>query len=227
MYKIGRIEHSSASLKDEVDAVYSELLEADAEYPYLINVRNFVPRILDFENHLQRYFVFNIARKQAYCRHGITSKYPTACAVGSDLPHFTVEYIKSKSPAVYFSNPDQVDAFSYPSQYGSPLFSRAGKQASDLLISGTASIIGSETVHPGNLAAQFETTMLNIQKLITSSCIISPNLIYTTYVKNKNDMEQVQDLLSGNGIFSRLVCTDICRDDLLVEIEAYSKEIYD
>lgn len=226
-YKHGVIVGSVGTFREKVESVYNQLFESDSEYPYLINVRNYIPRILDYEDHMQRYFTFNLVRKHTYFKNGITGNFPTACAVGSTTNDFVVKYIRAKSPASYFSNPNQVNAFEYPSKYGMPLFSRAATHNGNLLVSGTASIVGSDTVHPNNLKLQTRTTLLNLNKLIIKSSLKDPELEYTTYVKNKRDIDEVSDILREVGVESTIINVDICRDDLLVEIEAYSKGLYE
>ena len=69
-------------------------------------------------------------------------------------------------------NPRQTSAYHYPPKFGkhSPIFSRAcsgaARQRPSLFISGTASIVGHETIHPGDVRAQTRETMANINALL-------------------------------------------------------------
>ena len=101
-----------------------------------------------------------------------------------------------------------------------------------ILVSGTASIQNQETVAIGDVSAQTENTIQYIQELISSKNIQNNyselnlgQLDYQrilVYVKNQNDMEIVSRICSAHfpKHLINLVEADICRDNLLVEIEA-------
>ena len=100
-----------------------------------------------------------------------------------------------------------------------------------LFVSGTAAIVGELTVFPENVEKQTITTIENIEHLISVNNLIKnkivithqPKLInYRVYLKNESDYDKVKLLCDAhfgikNGIF---VKADICRSNLLVEIEA-------
>ena len=94
----------------------------------------------------------------------------------------------------------------------------------NLLISGTASIVGSETVFVGDIEKQTVQTLENVSTLIRESGV-TPSLTYFTYVKYEQDVPLVQQILENAMIRSSIRVLDICREDLLVEIEAYSTNL--
>lgn len=117
-----------------------------------------------------------------------------------------------------------------------PLFERARLLAEDdemhIFVSGTASIRDQETVAEGDIEAQTHNTIACIEELLKPSnwpeeCASwDPNgLVYRrvqVYVKNRDNFPVVS-LLCRMFYPDALVClveADICRDNLLVEIEA-------
>lgn len=148
------------------------------------------------------------------------------------------------------TNSMQIDAHSYSSnllvgsaivevlKVSTPKFERGKFMQFDaegfLFISGTASIIGEKTVFPNDVSKQTITTIQNIDNLISMNNLnknhinsfSQPRLLnYRVYLKNEKDYSIVKSLCDdyfgkGTGF---IVKADICRDNLLVEIEANYK----
>jgi len=82
-----------------------------------------------------------------------------------------VYFLASPARARALENPRQISAYRYPRDYGpdSPTFSRAAIAAAtvgqQLFISGTASILGHESVHIGDAGAQARESAANIAAL--------------------------------------------------------------
>lgn len=102
-----------------------------------------------------------------------------------------------------------------------------------LFVSGTASIIGQETVAIGKLREQTLITIENIKKLTSKENLRSwcPATSFShegifsrirVYVKNAGDIPEVKSVCAGHfgNVPAVYVQADICRNDLLVEIEA-------
>jgi enamine deaminase RidA (YjgF/YER057c/UK114 family) len=206
-------------------------------YAYLWRVWNYIPRIHDDEAGLERYRQFNIGRHHAFeaFRRPVDSS-PAACALGVAGGPLSIAFIASRTPSTRLENPRQVSAFAYPSQYGprSPSFTRAALAGNGegeiLFISGTASIVGHETMHHGDIVAQTRETMANIAVLVEqanaqrqSADYTLQDLIYRVYIRHAADYTAVRDTLHallGNDIQCVYMQADVCRADLLVEIEA-------
>jgi len=103
--------------------------------------------------------------------------YPASTGIGTDGDDLIVSCMalatrRNDVRLVALENPQQTSAFEYEYTYGQrrPRFSRAMVVASGpyatTFISGTASITGSETQHPGDVAAQTQQTFDNIEALI-------------------------------------------------------------
>jgi enamine deaminase RidA (YjgF/YER057c/UK114 family) len=150
-----------------------------------------------------------------------------------------VYFLASRQAPSVIENPRQVSAYEYPPQYGpKPAFSRASvlqdAAGAVLFISGTASIVGHETVHPGDAAAQTRETLSNIEALLTEANRKSDThrfelatLSYKVYVRNGADLPLIQSQLQttlGSHAQVMYLKADICRQDLLVEIEATGRD---
>ncbi|MBA3588713.1 Rid family hydrolase [Methylibium sp.] len=211
---------------------------------HLLRLWNYVPGINGQSGGLERYRQFNIARQQAFLDAGQRAfeGAPAACALGTREGPFCVRFLAGRRAPLALENPRQVPAYRYPGAYGprSPSFSRAalvdaGAGRSALLISGTASIVGHASRHLGDVEAQVRETLANLQAVLDaahargSARFALPALDCTVYVRRAGDAPRVRAVIEAVlGIDSRAarsaVCleADICRADLLVEIEAHA-----
>ncbi len=98
-----------------------------------------------------------------------------------------------------------------------------------LFISGTASIVGHETRHPGDLPGQIAETIENLRALIgaaaqTAPAPLSENWALKIYLQNPAYREAVNpaiDAMFGADSRRLYLRGDICRPGLLLEIEAF------
>ena len=214
------------------------LLDAE-NFPQLWRTWNYLPNIHGEEGGLERYRQFNIGRHDAFSACSRTlNESPAASALGINDGVFSVAFIAGRIEPSRIENPRQVSAFAYPTQYGprSPAFTRALTVASGgyetLFISGTASIIGHETVHCGDLIAQTQESVANLAILLeqTNACTDAApytlqNLMYRVYIRHARDYECIRNVLGellGAAIHVIYVQAEICRRDLLIEIEAFA-----
>jgi chorismate lyase / 3-hydroxybenzoate synthase len=213
-------------------------LEAQG-YPHLLRIWNYLPDINGDSNGTERYRQFNTARRHALRASGraVAGSVPAASALGADSESPLVIYFLAGQVApVFVENPRQVSAYHYPQQYGphSPAFSRAAllRQVGSLtlFISGTASIVGHRSLHLGDTAAQAQETLTNIEALLGEANRLAggahfdlDGLAYKVYVRRPGDLPVIQGQLSSSlGSQAQVIYlqADICRQDLLVEIEA-------
>ena len=213
------------------------LLETQ-QLPHLWRVWNYLAAINQETDGLERYRQFNIGRQDAFleCQRGATGNVPAACALGLAGGPLSIAFMAGDQPAVPLENPRQVSAYNYPAEYGprSPTFSRAalvylpGQET--LFISGTASIVGHQTVHPDDVVGQCRESLANVAVVVEAANRLSRALPYTlaelayrVYVRHAADFPAVQTTLLGligAGAEIVYVQADICRRDLLIEIEA-------
>jgi len=223
---------------------YSEIFATldELAYPHLLRVWNYLPQINVDTHGMERYRQFNSARRSALVAAGrdLTGNVPAACALGSvNGSPLVIYFLASRQAPTLIENPRQVSAYEYPPQYGpKPAFSRAsvlrGTCGSILFISGTASIVGHQTVHAGDVAAQTRETLVNIEALLGEANRVSgaprfgmETLACKVYVRNSADLPLIQSQLpTALGREAQVVYlqADICRQDLLVEIEAIGRE---
>jgi enamine deaminase RidA (YjgF/YER057c/UK114 family) len=207
-------------------------------YPQLWRAWNYLADINAERDGLERYRQFNIGRHDAFVASGRLARgqVPAACALGTTSGPLTIAFMAGRAAPLPVENPRQVSAYDYPAQYGprSPTFSRAalahlpGQEL--LFISGTASIVGHRTLHVGDAAGQTRETIANIAALLDAGGRIArtqayrlDELHYRAYVRRAADHAVVQAVveeLIGPAAPVIYVQADICRADLLVEIEA-------
>ena len=226
----------------ETEAHFAELLAAAEArgYPHLLRVWNFLPGINAAENGTERYRLFNSGRAAAFdARYGVAgaeARFSASSAVGSSGDQLVTWFASARAPGRHLGNPRQVHAFRYPTDYGPrpPSFTRATLAPPELgnvlFLSGTASIAGHESRHVGQLLLQLEETLHNIESLLQAAAIGEggrlPGLaefdFYRVYLRDAADLELVREPLRrrvGAGPALHFVEADICRADLLLEIE--------
>jgi enamine deaminase RidA (YjgF/YER057c/UK114 family) len=99
-----------------------------------------------------------------------------------------------------------------------------------LFISGTASIVGHRSLHPGDVVAQTGETLANLTAVVAEANRIAgttsydlQQLLYKVYVRRSEDQAAVAAVLHDTVRPTKPVLylrADVCRADLLVEIEA-------
>ncbi len=212
-------------------------------YPVLVRVWNYLAGINREQDGVERYRSFNAGRQQAFAAAGraLVGRVPAACALGLSAGPLCIAFLASRQPMAALENPRQWSAYNYPVDYGarSPTFSRAALLQIDgveqLFISGTAAIVGHRSCHPGSVIAQAEETVANLRAIVDSanralerSAFAADQLDYVVYLRHADDLPQVRALLlaqlgaPAQRIF--FVQADICRAELLVEIEASGAE---
>ncbi len=229
------------ALEEATERAYGELFRCidQCGFPHLWRIWNYLPDINREADGTERYRRFNAARRRAFlqARRQVAGNVPAACALGSAAGSpLTIYFLASTEPATPIENPRQVSAYEYPPQYGraSPTFSRAvlslGAARAVLLISGTASIVGYRSVHDGNVLAQTREAVENIRALVAEANRVAGtrafdigDLAYKVYVRRAADLPACAEELRrtfGPSAGILYLRADICRSDLLIEIEA-------
>ena len=234
--------HSEAgALQRATEIAYQEIFDVlnETEHRHLIRIWNYLPEINAQAGGDERYRHFNSARQMAFRKSGrpTVGTVPAACALGSPAGSpLSIYFLAARRPPKMIENPRQTSAYHYPPKFGrhSPIFSRAclwGESGGGrLFVSGTASIVGHETIHRGNVIAQTRETMVNIAALLEeANRIVGSNryalngLKLKVYVRKPSDLPAIEATLSEllNPAASIVYLqADVCREDLLVEIEA-------
>lgn len=231
-------------LQQATESAYRQvfaLLES-LHYPYLFRFWNYIADINAHSFGLERYSQFNLGRQDAFLAHGreVAGNVPAACALGfgqvaADAT-LSIAFLAGRLAPRSIENPRQISAYQYPPQYGprSPTFSRATlvKLGDDevLFISGTASIVGHATLHPSDVIAQTRETLANIEAVIAEANAKTAStrfdlggLHYKVYVRHAADAPLIRaelTRLAGIELNAIYLQADVCRQDLLLEIEA-------
>ncbi|BAW80661.1 hypothetical conserved protein [Candidatus Nitrosoglobus terrae] len=234
-------ENEFSGLEQAAYDAYQSILSCQERlgYPYLLRIWNYLPDIHREEGGLERYRAFCLGRYQVLETTPNFERYLVAAtAIGTEASRMLIYFLAATEPGIRVENPRQVSAFHYPFRYAprSPSFSRATlKQWSNevhLYVSGTASIVGHETQHVGDPIAQLDETLNNLQALVENA-----QRLHGLKIKTLNDLgplkvylrqgvdwvsvaHRLQDRL-GDSVPALFLQGDICRHDLLLEIEAF------
>lgn len=170
--------------------------------------------------------------------------YPASTGIGTGganlaMGCLALESQRSDVFVLPLENPQQTPAYQYQATYSpqSPKFSRAMAVVQghfvSTLVSGTASIFNSKTCHPGDIVRQTEQTIENIERLIAPENFARHGLAgagatlcdiakLRVYVKNQEDYEKCREICERRLPRAPAIYlhADVCRPDLLVEIEA-------
>jgi chorismate lyase/3-hydroxybenzoate synthase len=207
-------------------------------FRYLLRLWNYFPRINLEENGLERYRSFCLGRYKAL--RGLDdfeTSLPAASAIGTQANHLQIYFMAAKQRGIQIENPRQVSAFHYPKQYGpkSPSFSRAFLKHwghhRHLYISGTASIKGYVSRHPNDLLTQTEETLDNIENLISHANEqedlgipgIGALSFFKVYMRGLEGVAEIKRIIRSrvsSKVPMLFLRGDLCRSDLLVEIES-------
>lgn len=239
----------SENCRENSDLAFRQLsnLFVQARFPINAIVRqwNYIEDILGFDENEQRYQEFNNVRSAYYGNCFDGKGYPSATGIGMNQGGVIIEFIAIQSPNLVtkpIDNPVQIAAHSYSDEVlvgeacvvkTTPKFERArylellGKKI--IFISGTASIRGEYTVGVNDPARQTAITIENIKQLYSESVLaklstgnLSPKYGHArVYIKEKKDYAAIRRTFKTH--FGNLpvvyIIADICRNDLLVEIE--------
>ena len=247
---IGNIQsNEKAGCKTDSENAFNTLSKIFKERSFPVNsiVRqwNYIEDIVGFDGDDQKYQEFNNVRSEFYDTCFEEKGYPAATGIGMNRGGLIIEFVAVKSTEFETSpvdNPGQIAAHSYSEDVligeeciikTTPKFERArfmemfGKKL--IFISGTASIIGENTVGVNDPVKQTEITIQNIQRLYSKEVLnkISDKLFLSrygharVYIKKREHFPAIREVFEshfGNQPVVYIIA-DICRNDLLVEIE--------
>jgi len=233
---------SASALRAATKAAYAELFGTleSLGFAHPLRIWNVLPQINGDTPEGERYWHFNDARQEAFrlARRAICGNVPAASALGSPgtaSSPLTIYCLAAAEAPIALENPRQMHAWDYPARYGprSPTFARACLEAGPipaLFVSGTSSIVGHASAHAGDAGAQTRETLRNIEAvLLAANARLGTqrfslgSLSYKVYVRRSPDREIIERELRtavGSAAPTLYLGADICRRDLLVEIEA-------
>jgi chorismate lyase/3-hydroxybenzoate synthase len=226
-----------------------EELRAGGRY-HPVRFWNFVPGINDdLGAGLDRYMAFNAGRYAAFMAHFghptiFNRSLPTASGVGVHGDQFVLHGLAADEPGVPIDNPRQVPAYLYSRRFGPmpPCFARAtllGAHTAEplLIVGGTASILGEQSQHIGQLEQQALETFRNLASVVASADgltraadsedadlepLLSTFRDVRIYHRRAGDRPVIAALVRDRFHSScrvELAEASLCRSELLIEIE--------
>lgn len=229
------------------------LAQAGSSFEHVVRTWLYLGGITEPAGATSRYKELNRARADFYrglrfgrsipiC-NGVHSVYPASTGIGMNGRNLIISCLafETKRKDVYLlplENPQQTPAYSYKASYSpqAPKFSRAmalvlGNYITTW-ISGTASIVASESCHADDVEAQTEQTIDNIERLIASENFsrhgvsgagakLSDLAKIRVYLKHATDLDRCRAICERRfgPVPALYIVADICRPELLVEIE--------
>lgn len=198
-----------------------------------------------------RYMVFNAGRYEALSewlggQERFDTRVASASGVGHDGHDLVVHCLSSDRPGRAVHNPRQLAPYRYSRKYGPlpPCFARATvlqplAGPPRLLVGGTASIVGEESVHLNDLARQTGETLANLAVLIhaaagepvaridDTAAALSCYRDVRIYYPDPAHLQELSSLLADAfpGADSvEWIHAGLCRPELLVEIEGVAED---
>ncbi|MFR9651723.1 MAG: Rid family hydrolase [Rikenellaceae bacterium] len=216
------------------DSITQIITTEQLEVSDIVRQWNYIEQITGEDRGGQHYQSFNDARSELYGRCEWGSGYPAATGIGTVVGGVVIDLdIVQGEQITPIDNRLQVSAHNYSKQVligehesrSTPKFERA-KLVGDLLyISGTAAIRGEESLVGVGAGEQTRITLDNIDELLSASESGDISSL-RVYIKREEDYTQVREVVeqyvANQAIY---VFADICREELLVEIEAIAYKI--
>lgn len=202
-----------------------------SSHRHLLRMYNYFSAINSGDGDAERYKQFCSGRAAGF-KALPGQSWPAATAIGRQDQNraLQVYWLAGDEPGRPLENPRQVSAFHYPRQYGPapPHFSRAMQVADGMLISGTASVLGHSSHHPGDLPAQLEEVLRNLASLRqaggnSAAVNLGRGTLLKIYLRDPSAAGYVANYLRGQlppQVQFLVLGADICRRELLVEIDA-------
>jgi enamine deaminase RidA (YjgF/YER057c/UK114 family) len=257
---LGSLDGAYPQALDALARLSSVLARAGCGFEHVVRTWFYLGGITDPEAKAWRYQELNRARSDFYRAIRFYSSrlerdkprvvYPASTGIGMSGPGLVIgclglETDREDVLLLPLENPQQTPAYAYHSKYSnqSPKFSRAmALRLGDYLttwISGTASIVSSESCHPGDIEKQTEQTIDNIQRLIASDNFAAHGVSgagaalhdlakIRVYLKRPEDFAKCQAICRQRfgAVPAMYAVADICRPELLVEIEGVAFSRY-
>lgn len=210
-------------------------------YPHLLRIWNYLDGIVDGDGDQERYRQFCLGRAQGWGSLD-NARLPAATAIGriDGVRVLQLYWLAAREPGQPVENPRQVSAYNYPRQYGPqpPSFARAmlpaPNSALPLMLSGTASVVGHQSLHAGQTLRQLQETFANFDALIDSArrqqaqlpARFNDSSLLKVYLEDASELDLVQQALPQylpDAVPRMVLHARVCRPDLHVEIDGWHR----
>ena len=209
-------------------------------YPWILRIWNHFPDIGAMEDGVSRYRQFCEGRRQALYGdpRSLAAPLPAVTTTGSRAPGFAVYFLAGQEAGRPLDNPRQTAPPDYPQHLGphGPSFCRgvaAHPEANGpmLCLSGTASIAGHETLHPGDAARQAREVLCNQALVMAQAHQEDPAFpeqlrdlpFEKVYVAQPECLPSIRaelDAALGAEQPRYFLHSALCREDLMLEMES-------
>ena len=236
---------ASDSIAEQSDKIFQQLDDIlqseECEISDIVRQWNFIENITHISELGQNYQQFNDARTRFYANADWANGYPAATGIGTKCGGVTIMVDAVRQSDVCskpIDNPLQVSAHAYSHRVlidgnnirhkSTPKFERARRLDIDnnsmIYVSGTAAIRGEDSSPSKDITEQLELTMENIAHLYNGEEYALSML--RIYLKHSSNWPEVNNWIKNycNVIESVCIEADICREELLVEIEAIANK---
>lgn len=227
----------AAAIEQTIAAMYARVQQvcANRAYPHLLRFWNFFGDINAGEGDRERYRRFCVGRASVLAE-APAGGFPAATAIGipGGSRRVHVSFLASRRRGVAIENPRQTSAWQYPREFGpvAPGFSRAmllpWLPEPLLLVSGTASVLGHDSVH-ADTESQLVEALRNVEQVITAATRVVERPLamgrggsLRIYLREASEAAAIAAQLRERlpfGVDWMLLHGDICRRDLRVELE--------
>lgn len=242
-----------AQTKDALEKMRAGLVKAGSSFEHVVRTWFYLGDITGPEGNDQRYHELNRARTDFYQdigfyrtllnSHANKCVYPASTGIGMSgqdlvMSCMALETKRDDVQLIALENPQQTPAYAYQPKYSpkSPKFSRAmalvlGGYVTTW-ISGTASIVDSETRYVGDVEKQTEQTIDNIERLIApenfgrhgvsgAGANLNDLAKIRVYIKRAEDFAKCKAVCERRfgAVPAIYAVAGVCRPELLVEIE--------
>jgi len=238
---------------DTLDRLRGALNRTGCGFESVVRTWFYLGAITGRERRTQRYKELNRARADFYRpirffpemlqESGSRGAYPASTGIGTAGTGLVLACtaLQTRRQDVFLlplENPQQTPAYDYHARYSpqSPKFSRAlalvTPRYTMTWVSGTASIVDSESQHPADIEKQTQQTIDNIQKLIGPENFRGRGVAGTgsslqemaklrVYIKRHEDYAKCRKVCERRfgAVPTIYAVADVCRPELLVEIE--------
>jgi chorismate lyase / 3-hydroxybenzoate synthase len=229
--------HAHTAAGDLADITYEAYLQLFAcfkqlGFGHVVRMWNYLGDINKGAGDNETYKQFCYGRQRAFSELAIASaQFPAASALGRRSGGLQVYALATRAPCVHIENPVQTSAYYYPREFGpaSPSFARAtlaGEGAHTLFISGTASILNAQSHYSGDVVKQARLSCENVQRVMAQAqqsvgapFVLRLVKVYVRYAQDRAEVETLLQQLLGAQCAFLWLQADICRAELLIEIE--------
>lgn len=242
----GDISISAFEQSMEIFSTIGDILQSNGFMPSDIYRQwNYIQHITAGKGGGQNYQEFNDARSIFYSTADWSNGYPAATGIGTSAGGIMVELCAIKGyscPNKPIDNPLQIAAHNYSqnvldgkvveilNERTTPKFERARLLGNTIFISGTAAIKGESSNMSNNTVEQASETMEIMNRLIATDNIPATNEgaqyeLLRVYVKRESDIPATRSYMEKHypAIPKHYLAADICRPELLIEIEGVAR----